>query len=60
MKKEWDAQDSPLNRNADGSGATWLSGRLANTLADELANKEEYPFLREGPEFEELLARLKE
>ena len=60
MKKEWDAQDSPLYRNADGSGATWLSGRLANTLADELANKEEYAFLREGPEFEELLARLKE
>ena len=58
MKKEWKIQSSPLYRNADGSDSTWLSGRLAKTFADEIANNEEYAFLREGSELEELLAQL--
>ena len=45
-------------RNADGNDSTWLSGRLAKTFADEIANNEEYAFLREGSELEELLAQL--
>ena len=58
MKKEWKIQHSPLYRNADGNDSTWLSGRLAKTFADEIANNEEYAFLREGSELEELLAQL--
>ena len=60
MKKEWDTQNCPLYRNADGSGSTWLSGKLVKTIADELANNEEYAFLREGSELEELMAQLKD
>ena len=55
MKKEWDMRNSPLYRHADGSDHTWLSSRLAQTFADELANDEAYAFLREGPEFERLM-----
>lgn len=58
MKKEWNTQNCPLYRNADGSGSTWLSGKLAKTLTDELANSEEYTFLREGSEFEKLITQL--
>ena len=57
MKKAWDPQDCPLYRHADGSDATWLSGRLVNTLVDELASKEEYAFLFEDSELEELVAQ---
>ena len=57
MKKEWDMQNSPLYRHADGSGCTWLSGRLAKTFIDELTNNEEYSFLREDPEFEDLITQ---
>ena len=60
MKKEWDTQNCPLYCNADGSGSTWLSGKLVKTIADELANNEEYAFLREGSELEELMAQLKD
>ena len=60
MKKEWKIQSSPLYRNADGNDSTWLSGRLAKTFADEIANNEEYAFLREGSELEELLAQLED
>ena len=58
MKKAWDPQDCPLYRHADGSDATWLSGRLVNTLLDELASKEEYTFLFAGSELEDLMAQL--
>ncbi len=60
MKKEWNTQDCPLYRNAAGSDSTWLSSRLAKTITDELANNEEYTFLRDGLEFEELIAQLKD
>ncbi len=58
MKKEWDTKKSPLYRRADGSDSTWLSARLAKTLAGELADNEEYAFLREGSEFGEFMAQL--
>lgn len=60
MKKEWDTRNCPLYRNADGSDSTWLSGRLVKTITDELANKEEYTFLRNGSEFEKLITQLKD
>ena len=60
MKKEWNTQNSPLYHNADGSGSTWLSSKLAKKITDELANNEEYAFLREGSEFEELMAQLRD
>lgn len=58
MKKEWNTQDSPLYRNANGSGSAWLSSRLAKTITDELANKEEYTFLSDCVEFRELMAQM--
>ena len=58
MKKEWDTRNCPLYRNADGSDSTWLSGKLVKTITDELANSEEYTFLRDGPEFEKLIMQV--
>lgn len=60
MKKEWNPQDYQLYHNSNGSGSTFLSGKLAKTITDELANNEEYAFLRDSSEFEELIAKLKD
>ena len=60
MKNEWNTQDCPLYRHADGSDCTWLSAKLVKTIVDELANDGEYAFLRNGSEFEELIAQLKD
>ena len=57
MKKEWNPQDCQLYRNADGSGSTWLSSRLATAMTNVLTNNEEYAFLRVGREEEEQLAQ---
>ncbi len=58
MRKEWNAQDYQLYRNVNGSSSTFFSGKLAKTITDELTNNEEYSFLRDGSEFEELMAQL--
>ena len=60
MKKEWNTQNCPLYRHADGSGSTWLSGKLAKTITDELANNEEYTFLRDDSEFEKLIMQFRD
>lgn len=60
MKKEWNTQDYQLYRNANGSDSTFFLSKLAKTITDELANNEEYAFLRDGSEFEELIAQLKD
>lgn len=60
MKKEWNPQDYRLYRNANVRGSTFFSSKLAKTITDELADNEEYAFLRDGSEFEELIAQLKD
>lgn len=60
MKKEWDPQEYKFYRNANVSGSTFFSSKLAKTITDELANNEEYAFLRDGSEFGELIAQLKD
>lgn len=60
MKKEWNSQDYRLYRNINGRDSAFFSGKLAKTITDELANNEEYAFLRDGSEFEELMAQLKD
>lgn len=60
MKKEWNPQDYQLYRNANGSGSTFFSSKLAKTITDELASNEEYAFFRDGSDFEELIAQLKD
>jgi len=60
MKKEWNPQDYQLYRNANVRVSTFFSSKLAKTITDELANNEEYAFLRDGSEFEELIAQLKD
>ena len=60
MKKEWNPQNYPLYCNANVSSSTFFSSKLAKTITDELANNEEYAFLRDGSEFEELIAQLKD
>ena len=60
MKKEWNTQDYQLYRNANGSDSTFFSSKLKETITNELANNEEYAFLREGSAFEELIAQLKD
>lgn len=58
MKKEWNTQDYQLYRNANGRSSTFFSSKLAKTITDELANNEEYAFLRDGSEFEELIRQV--
>ena len=60
MKKEWNPQDYQLYHNANVRGSTFFSSKLAKTSTDELTNNEEYAFLRDGSEFEELIAQLKD
>lgn len=60
MKKEWNGQDHRLYRNASGGGAAFFSSKLVKTIVDELVNYDEYAFLRDGSEFEELMAQLKD
>ena len=55
MKKEWNAQDCKLYQYAEGTDVTSLSSKVANTLCDELRNKDEYAFMRDCPEFKELM-----
>lgn len=59
MKKEWNVQDCQLYRNAKDSESTLFSSRLADTLCDELATKEEYAFVRDCIEFRELMAEMR-
>lgn len=58
MKKEWNPQDYQLYRNANVRGSAFFSGKMVKTITDELANNEEYAFLRDSSEFEELIAQL--
>ncbi len=58
IKKEWNPQDYQLYRNANVSGSTFFSSKLAKTITDELANDEKYAFLRDSSEFEELMTSL--
>lgn len=60
MKKEWNAQDYQLYRNTNGRNSAFFSSKLAKKIIDELVNNEEYAFLRDGSEFEELIAQLKD
>lgn len=61
MKKEWNPQDYQLYRNlyrnANGSGSTFFSSKLAKTITDALASNEEYAFLRDGSDFGESIAQ---
>lgn len=58
MKKEWNTQDYQLYHNTNGRVSAFFSGKLTKTITDELLNNEEYAFLRDGSEFEELMAQL--
>ncbi|MDO4337354.1 MAG: hypothetical protein Q4C91_04600 [Eubacteriales bacterium] len=60
MKKEWNTQDYQLYRNANGSSSTFFSSKLVKAITDKLVNNEEYAFLRDSSEFEELMAQLKD
>lgn len=60
MKKEWNPQDYQLYRNANVRGSAFFSSKLAKIITDELANNEEYVFFRDGLEFEQLIAQLKD
>lgn len=57
MKKEWNLQDCQLYRNVNGRNSALFSSKLAKTITEELANNEEYAFLRDDSEFEALIAQ---
>lgn len=59
MKKEWVAKKCPLYCDADTSDATFLSSKLSEVICEELENKEEYLFLRDCTEFQELMAKIR-
>lgn len=58
MKKEWHPQDYALYRNAEVKGSTFFSSKLVETICAELINKEEYAFLRDDSELEELIKKV--
>ena len=59
IKKEWNPQDYQLYRNANVIASTFFSSKLTKTITDEIANNEEYAFLRDSSEFEELITQIK-
>lgn len=59
MKEEWEPQNCPLYYSKENAGATILSNKLLDTFCEELLCKEEYDFLHNSPEFEEMIAQLK-
>ncbi len=59
MKKEWRAQQCPLYCDADTSDTTFLTGKLSEVICEELENKEEYLFLHDCTEFQELMAKIR-
>ncbi len=48
INKEWKPQDYPLYRNANVSGSTFFSSKLAEIITGKLAHNEEYAFLYNG------------
>ncbi len=59
MKREWNLQNCQLYRHAKDTGnTTFLFSRDAESLCTELSAKEEYAFIREGSEFEEMMGEL--
>lgn len=60
MKKEWNPQNSQLYHYANNDGdTTFLSNRIADSLCNELSTKEEYVFIRDCADFEELMAQVR-
>ena len=51
---------SILSKRANAGKRAVSYTHLAKKITDELANNEEYAFLREGSEFEELMAQLRD
>ncbi len=60
MKTEWNTQDCQLYRHINGGSSRFFSSELTKTITDALVNNEEYAFLRDGPEFENLMAQSKD
>lgn len=58
MKAEWNPQDSRFLRHASGSSATALSSKLLHSIQHDLLHDKEYAFIREDPQFDELIAAL--
>lgn len=58
MKAEWNPQDSRFFRHASGSSATALSSKLLHSIQHDLLHDKEYAFIREDPQFDELIAAL--
>ena len=58
MRKEWKAQNCKLYCNLDGTEVTALSSKVADSLCEELNRKDEYAFLRDCAEFEELMRKM--
>ncbi len=60
MKREWNPQHCQLYRHAKNDGdTTFFSIRIAENLCAELSIKEEYAFLRDCADFEEMMAQFK-
>lgn len=59
MREEWKPQNCPLYRSKENAGFTIFSSKLLDTFCDELSGKEEYDFLRNSPEFREMITQLK-
>ena len=60
MKQGWNLQNHPLYRFAkDDGGSTFLSTRIVESFCAEFSTKEEYAFLRDGTDFEKLMAQVR-
>lgn len=58
MRKAWESKDCKLYRNLDGAEVTMLSSKVADSLCEELNSKDEFAFMRDCAEFEELMKHM--
>lgn len=58
MREAWKPQDCKLYQHTKGNGSTFVSGKIADILCEELNTKEEYAFLRDCTEFKELVEEI--
>lgn len=58
MKKEWKPKNNILYRHIEGSDVTTLSTKVANSFCEQLKTDDEYAYLQECKEFEELMIKI--
>ena len=59
MQKEWKPQDCPLYRHLHGSETNSFSERLFDMMKNEMESGNDFSFLSDNPEYQQILEELK-